>query len=120
MAFYHYNQNNSGGDFVVDMERGISCHVIIEAENAEHADRLAEDVGLYFDGYGDCSCCGDRWHEAGSRDRSDEPEIYGEPIDVHYSKPPKYFSWTDDNQYDAFVHYLDGTMKGYQYPKVSK
>ena len=29
--------------------------------------RLAEDIGLYFDGVEqgmDCSCCGDRWYRA--------------------------------------------------------
>ncbi len=62
--FYHYSQNNSGGRFVYCPDRGISHHVIIEAVSDRAANIIAEDIGLYFDGEGDCTCCGDRWSAA--------------------------------------------------------
>lgn len=61
--FYEFNQNNSGGDFIVNDE---VCHrLIIEAENEEDAISKAEDLGCYWDGVSkgiDCPCCGDRWY----------------------------------------------------------
>ena len=65
--WYKYVQCESGG-FYVD---GPRC-VIVEADNAEEADALAEKEGVYFDGAKtgrDCSCCGDRW------ERADDSEI---------------------------------------------
>jgi hypothetical protein len=62
--YYEYSQNNSGGSFVLDFKRGIGHTVWVEATSKEDADRRAEAIGLYFDGYGDCSCCGNRWSEA--------------------------------------------------------
>lgn len=63
MPFYYYNQNNSGGSF--DAEYGYGLYV--EANTAAEADARATEVGVYFNGCDDgrdCSCCGDRWHEA--------------------------------------------------------
>ena len=62
MSWYLFDQNNSGGRFVVNDK---VCHrLFIEAESAEDAIDKAEDLGCYWDGveYGlDCPCCGDRW-----------------------------------------------------------
>lgn len=60
--FYCFDQNNSGGGFDT-----IGENVIVEAHNADEANRIAESVGVYFDGmedgeYVDCECCGDRWY----------------------------------------------------------
>ena len=57
--FYVYRQNNSGGSF-----RPPAVDVIVEAPSAAEADTIAEGVGIYFDGAGDCPCCGNRWSEA--------------------------------------------------------
>ena len=57
--FYVYRQNNSGGSF-----RPPAINVIVEAPSAAEADTIAEGLGLYFDGAGDCPCCGDRWYNA--------------------------------------------------------
>ena len=78
MPFFTYDQNNSGGFFCEPAH-----HVIVEADDAEQADRIAEEHGVYFDGCmtgNDCSCCGDRWtsQHYGFEDSSDEPQIYGE------------------------------------------
>ena len=76
--FYTYDQNNSGGSFVVDDR--VTYTVIVEADSAEEADRIAEDRGIYFDGCDDgrdCPCCGDRWYRQHDGDGDKAPEIYG-------------------------------------------
>lgn len=71
--FYEISQNNSGGSHVVDDKL---CHrLFIEADSAEEATRIAEDLGCYWDGcYNgmDCSCCGDRWYQPDSPLNFDE------------------------------------------------
>lgn len=63
--FYHYDQNNSGGSFYIDKD--VCENVYIEANNANDANEIAQEKGIYFDGCAegrDCNCCGDRWSEA--------------------------------------------------------
>lgn len=100
--FYEYNQNNSGGSFTLDETRGITHYVIVEAYDSDHADRLAEDIGLYFDGDGDCPCCGDRWSSSWG-DGTDTPTIYGEDVTTHISL----MAWMPPGL-EIVVHYLDG------------
>lgn len=109
--FFHFDQNNSGGSFDFELNK-ISHHVIIEAKNANHANFLAEEIGLYFNGCEggqDCSCCGDRWYPAwGEGDNN--PLVYGNP-------PEKYTdTWLGDEKPHTYVHYLDGVVKGYYNP----
>lgn len=101
MPFFTYNQNNSGGSFDYS-DDGISHYVIIEADTAAEANARAERIGLYFDGEGDCSCCGDRWSEAWEDDGDDVPSVYGEPILEHKSLN----NWMYPRP-EAFVHYRD-------------
>jgi len=64
--WYHYDQNNSGGSFGRP-----AYNVYIEAFDCRHADFIAEDNDLYFDGVDkgrDCECCGDRWYKAWEED----------------------------------------------------
>lgn len=106
MPFYTYRQNNSGGRFDIDIERGIGTIVIIEAHDAAMADALATYKGLYFNYDEDCSCCGARWNPANTSwadEGTDRPEVYGKPIE-------EYRHWTGEHM---FVHYLDGTVKEY-------
>ena len=42
MAFFVFNQNNSGGVFDLDKERGITRFVVVEAKDAAAANRRAE------------------------------------------------------------------------------
>lgn len=62
MNWYLFDQNNSGGSFVVNDK---VCHrLFIEANTPEEAISKAEDLGCYWDGVAhgmDCPCCGDRW-----------------------------------------------------------
>jgi len=61
MNYYLYRQNNSGGFFAAP-----AVNVIVRAENADEADRLAQEVGVYYDHdyLTDCECCGTRWNES--------------------------------------------------------
>lgn len=98
MKFYEFDQNNSGGSFIIDEEEGIGTAIWIQAFDANEANVIAERLGLYFDGVNDdmdCECCGDRWLEASEYDGEETLKL---------------------TQYDgawgpAFVHYNDGTFK---------
>ena len=101
--FFTFHQNNSGGNMVVN-DDVCEC-VIVEAEDAEAANVKAEKIGLYFDGSGDCSCCGNRWYEAyGKGDKV--PSEYGQPISKQ--KAGHYRT-------QAFVYYADGRKKVVKY-----
>jgi hypothetical protein len=105
--FYTYDQNNSGGGFDYDDEAGISCYVIVEADSADEADDRARTIGLYFDGYGDCECCGDRW--SGAWRGTERPEIWGRSI-IEYKPSIK---WQGEGIPEIYVHYADGRTVGY-------
>lgn len=83
--FYVYRQNNSGGSF-----RTPAISVIVEADNATEADTIAETVGIYFDGAGDCSCCGNRWDNAeedwNRADTLDEAKSFLSQYDEEWAK----------------------------------
>lgn len=108
--FYQFTQNNSGGYFKFD--ENVSHYVIIEAENPKHANKIAENIGIYFDGCDiglDCSCCGDRWSELWSDEEGDsEPMIYGKPI----QKFKPLFKKGDTY---CIVHYLNGNKTVYKH-----
>lgn len=95
--FYAFRQNNTGGSFDYDNERGITEVVIVEADSAEEANNRAEQIGIYFGGVDsgdDCPCCGDRWY--GVWDKGDlEPSLYGRPI--------------KETKRPAWIHFKDGT-----------
>ena len=112
--FYEYTQHNSGGSFSNSEKDGIAEYVVIEALNAEHANTIAEGIGLYFDGCdngNDCPCCGDRWYRAYESDGSDVPSIYGEPL-ANIEK--SYYRKC------CFVHYLDGKFEKVEFKEKSE
>lgn len=97
--FWAISQNNSGGSFDHDPEKGIGYIICVEAldeKDAEH--RLRAIIGGYPASY-DCPCCGPRWSIwfCGD-DGSDEPEKYGEPLTGGWGIP-------------SYIHYLDGTIE---------
>lgn len=108
--FYMFPQNNSGGFFDHDPDNGIGYTVWVEAVDASHANARAELIGLYFDGCRsgtDCSCCGDRWHEADDDDASDMPESYGEAWrEVEDGEEPT-LHW----EIPSYIHRMDGSFK---------
>ena len=112
MKFYHFSQNNSGGGFHFEPDRGISAHVIIEAKDENEAVDRAERIGLYFDGVEDdldCECCGDRWDRPWSGDLV--PTAYY-PVDLDNpdATPTSdlMIKWIDGPE--GFIHYADGRM----------
>jgi hypothetical protein len=98
--FYFFSQNNSGGYF--DVADDVAEYVIIEANSYQDANNKAEDIGIYFDGQFDCSCCGNRWHEQWDEDdATDQPCIYGAPISEHSPWMTKEYR----------IHYIDGRVE---------
>lgn len=69
MAWFAYHQNNSHG--ITVRNNKVADEVFIEAGCYLGANHRAEEVGLYFDGHGDCSCCGNRWSK-----QHDRSEVY--------------------------------------------
>ena len=125
--FYTFRQNNSFGRFDYDAGRGISVNVIVEADNTADANSRAERIGLYFDGAGDCPCCGTRWSEQYSytdqkgvfNDNSSQvPEIYGEEVGPGTIFPKKKdvwstTKWMKKSQPEGYIHYKDGRVEGF-------
>ncbi|MEV8022530.1 hypothetical protein AB0O76_40810 [Streptomyces sp. NPDC086554] len=110
MPFFTFNQNNSGGGFDYDESAGISHFVIIEADSPKDAIDRAEEIGLYFDGDNDCSCCGNRWSDyLDDDDAEDFPAIYGSPASEHLDHEFS-MKWIDG--YEGFIHYKDGVTEG--------
>lgn len=111
MPFFHFHQNNSGGRFVYDMKAGITEEVVVEAENAEAANRRLEDIGGYFDGCDrgrDCDCCGDRWSRQWGGEKGDpEPLYYDTPV-AQVSKETR---WRNSSKPAIAVHYFDGRIE---------
>lgn len=107
--FYEYDQNNSGGSFIVNDD--VTYNVIIEADSAKEANAKAEEVGLYFNGIADdgpdCPCCGDRWSRAWSDDGEETPMIYDTPVE-EYSE-----YWATGSEPWAHVYYKDGTKRSF-------
>lgn len=80
MMFYNFHQNNSGGFFIENDH--VSQYVIVEANDPNHANEIAEGIGIYFNGVRDgrdCECCGSRWSRIWEEETGTErPEIWGD------------------------------------------
>lgn len=75
IKYYTYKQNNSGGYF-----KG-PAYVIIKAGEFNNIDEIASEllnVDIYFGGFVDCPCCGDRWSKFNEswEEITDTPQIY--------------------------------------------
>ena len=84
--FFCYNQNNSGGYHVQD---GIADEVVvIEANDYEHANKIASKLGLFS--YPFCSCCGERFWELSDLEKGEDTVAaaveyaHNDSITVHY------------------------------------
>lgn len=113
LKYFDFDQNNSGGTFDFDADKGISTKVIIQARDAEEANYLATRIGLYFDGYGDCSCCGDRWYRAYG-EGTEQPAIHGGSIQ-DWMTGPYFTKWMAPDRPEVFVHRYDGAFIGLVY-----
>lgn len=49
--FFTFRQNNSGG--IDHIDENLNRYVIIEANDAQHANERAQEIGIYFDGVSD-------------------------------------------------------------------
>lgn len=112
--FYEFNQNNSGGSFDTDEKL---CHILfIEAENVQQANKIAEGLGVYFNGCDngiDCSCCGDRWYEADGYNEinlnklSKAYKIEFNTIEDYAQCVADRYGWTNP---DSRIFYLSGKI----------
>lgn len=102
MAFYTYDQNNSGGGFVSD--NNVTFTIIIEAPSASEADTKAEEIGIYFDDdyEMDCPCCGTRWSRAWDSDGEETPTVCGKPVEDYQE------GWAKPGQPYAYIYYANG------------
>lgn len=100
LKWWHFNQNNSGGHFVVD--ENVSHHVFIQASTAAEAIAVGEK---FFDNSDSCPCCGDRWScWVDDSDGAVMPMIYDQP----------YTEYVDNFMKDwARLHYFDGRVEVY-------
>lgn len=110
MPYFTFSQNNSGGSFDYDGVDGISHFVIVEENSAKEALIKASIIGLYFDGAGDCACCGNRWSDyVDDEDGTKEPEIASRPA---AELPDTRFFTKWMKGYEVFVHHKDGRIEG--------
>lgn len=103
MPWFEYSQNNSGGSFVHDPQRGIGCRVWVEAADAEEADYKAQRIGLYFDGVHngpDCHCCGDRWSAKSEYNWSSKGQ----------EEPPTIEDMAGGRGIGSYAHHEDGQI----------
>lgn len=115
MPYFEFNQNNSGGSFGPP-----AINVIIEATDAEQANEIAENEGIYFDGCAndrDCPCCGDRWYPKNpAYDKGDAvPSHYSTDLVEVLGKGPKYAAWGDEDTPEFLVIHADGTREKFTY-----
>lgn len=108
--FWTFNQNNSGGHFTFDEDAGITHFVVIEAVDVDHANARAQSIGLYFGGFGDCPCCGDRWSPAWKDEGEDEPKVYDMPVSEY--APNFGRGWMEEGK-EIAVHRLNAPVEWY-------
>lgn len=105
LNWYEFDQNNSGGVFIMDDDVGIK--VFIQAESDGVANQKAEDVGIYFDGCEqgiDCDCCGDRWYRVGD----------------HLASFTIYFWRSENDDYDNINDYAQAVANDSMWAEVGK
>lgn len=95
--FYEFNQNNSGGRFVVN--DSLCNRLFIEADDKDEAISKAEELGCYWDGVAegiDCPCCGDRWSNYFLKGIGEDDRIFKEySVDVYSGYKDAVSKWYD-------------------------
>lgn len=97
--FYRFNQNNSGGYYVIDADAGVGESIHIEANNVDEARDKFEAIGNTVAGFDSfCECCGQRWSPfwLDETDATEFPADYGKEVDY--------------NGTGSYVHYADGRV----------
>ena len=112
--FYTFRQNNSGGRFDFQPDKGIGRFVIVEAKTRQAAIQRAERIGLYFDGCRngrDCYCCGDRWQRYHADDPTKRPSIDDVRLPARpYRFTSRYVSTFDSQGNTGYIHFLTGRI----------
>lgn len=108
--FYEFDQNNTGGSFIVDDK---VCHlVIIEAESDREAEEKAFSLGVYYNGCEegmDCECCGDRWYPPSEYNFPMKYADYVfESVEDYANYVANMYGWTIP---DARIFYKNGEVK---------
>jgi hypothetical protein len=101
MSFFIWNQNNSGGHFVVD--DNLTWRVVIEADTYKQAEYKALNLGIYYNGCDDgrdCSCCGDRWYNGSELDTENQTLV------EYLQEYADEYGWESPS---VIIHYADGT-----------
>jgi hypothetical protein len=114
MGFYEFNQNNSGGYFIVN--NLVSHTMFIEAKDWCDAVSKAEELGCYWNGVSaglDCSCCGDRWNKPWDEEPMEFPIDFGDGkffrnIEEYAQFLSDKYGWTSP---DIRIFYSDGNIK---------
>ena len=104
--FYLFDQNNSGGNFHHDSSNGIGYRVIIEADSADQANEIAENIGIYFNG-----CYDDREAAAVIRElmAPATPEPASDLVERVMARIPDAYKEIKDQLSDAVVCYGEPT-----------
>ena len=107
--FYNFRQNNSGGRW-----RDPAIEVIVEADDEAHADFIAEQYcEVYFDGSGDCRCCGNRWSSHHNDDGKESPFLYGSVTIEEYFKDRSLYNFSEEKIPQIMIRYKNGTKVYY-------
>lgn len=102
--FWTFKQNNSGGIFDHDPDKGIGYAIAVEAVDLDHATARARKIVEIYPASYDCPCCGERWSLwVWPEDGEEVPELYGQPIRGGWGIP-------------SYTHYLDGRVT--EHPEV--
>lgn len=104
LLWFHFNQNNSGGHFIVD--EMVCEEVFVQARNAAEAVAKADSL---FESRSDfCPCCGVRWSTGYTDDDDGKPvpTIYDQPIDGMEA------GWF---RKEARLHYFDGRVETFKF-----
>jgi hypothetical protein len=112
MAFYEFDQNNTGGSFDVDDK--LCRRLWIEADSESEAEAKAFNMGVYYNGCDDerdCPCCGDRWYSPSVMKQfpykySDKTTF--QSIDDYAQYMADNYGWTVP---DIRIFYKDGNVK---------
>lgn len=111
MAFWLWDQHNSGGAFIMDDD--LAHRVYIEADSFEEAEAKAMDLGVYYEGVAegyDCDCCGDRWYRPTELkfpiQWNEQRAFYDVEPYAEYLK--KMYGW---GPIDYHIYYKDGSKK---------
>lgn len=97
-TFWTITQNNSGGYFDHDAEKGIGYAICVEAIDKADAERRLRAVIENYPESGDCPCCGARWSIYFWEDEGDDqPKLYDEPLKGGWGVP-------------SYCHYLNGSI----------